>query len=177
MSRRWRRGFRAVGFDHFPAGDICLLLRRCGALGRGLFGARCLWFSSGCRPGGRLDLVGVNNRTTGGLFGSFFGFGLFDLDVHDVANEFRIDRIDHLAEHVETFTLPFRRWISLTHRTKVDTFTQVIHGVEVVAPSLVDEAQHDLTFDRPHRLGTDCLLALLVPFDGAGGQRFIQSTS
>ena len=70
-----------------------------------------------------------------------------DLDVHHVAQVLVVDRLHHLPEHVEALFLPGDERILLAHRPQVDSFAQVVHLGEVVAPALVDYLQHDLALD------------------------------
>ena len=68
----------------------------------------------------------------------------------------------HLREHVEAFALPLDRRIYLAVGPQVDALAEVVHLVEMLAPVLIDEAQHDLTLDVAAQLGADELLALFV---------------
>ena len=73
-----------------------------------------------------------------------------DLHVHHIAHEVLCDALHERAEHVVTLALPLGERILLAHRAKVDSLLQIVHLFEVFAPTLVDDAQHDLTFDFTH---------------------------
>ena len=85
-----------------------------------------------------------------------------DLNVHDVPDEILGDALHEGAEHVVALALPFGKWVFLTHRTKVDPLLEVVHFLEVFAPTLVDDAQHDLSFDFTHDRLAEFGLALCV---------------
>jgi hypothetical protein len=68
----------------------------------------------------------------------------------------------HAAEHLEALTLPLGERVLLPHRPQVDAALEVVHLLEVLAPALVDDAQHHLAFDLAEHLDTQFLLAPLV---------------
>ena len=56
--------------------------------------------------------------------------------------------------------------ILLPHRPQVDALLEVVHLLEVLAPALVDDAQHHLALDLAHRLVAELVLAALVVAGG-----------
>ena len=70
--------------------------------------------------------------------------------MHDVLHEVLSDALHHGAKHFVTFTLPLGQWIFLSHGAKVDALLQVVHLFEMFTPTLVDNSQHDLTFNIAH---------------------------
>ena len=64
-----------------------------------------------------------------------------------------------LAEHLEALALPLDQRVLLAHGPQVDALLQVVHLVEVLAPALVDDLQHDLALDLAHGLGAELGLA------------------
>ena len=56
------------------------------------------------------------------------------------------------AEHLEAFALPLGERVLLAHRPEVDALLEVVHLLEVLAPTLVDDAQHHLALDLAHRV-------------------------
>ena len=77
--------------------------------------------------------------------------------MRDVAHEVVFDAGHHRLEHVVALALPLRERVALAHRAQVDALAQVVHLVEVLAPVLVDDRQHDATLDLAQRLGADAL--------------------
>src|SRR4051794_33082529 len=133
------------------------------------------------------DLLGVD-QTTGGRFrrsgrpqrlraldgalggrvlepaGGLLGRGLLlpDLGGGDVADEVVLHGAHHGLEHVEALPLPLDQRVLLAHGPEVDALLEVVHLVEVLAPLLVDDGQHDPALDLPEVLRPDRGLFLLV---------------
>ena len=101
-------------------------------------------------------------------------FLLHDLDVHHVAHEVLGDRLHHRPEHLVALALPLGERVLLAHRPEVDALLEVVHLLEVLAPALVDDAQHHLTLDLAHHLGTELGLALLVVGGGLGHHQVVE---
>ena len=70
--------------------------------------------------------------------------------MHHVLHEILRDALHHGTEHFIAFALPFGQRIFLTHSTKVDALLQIVHLFKMLAPTLINNAQHDLTFNIAH---------------------------
>ena len=84
---------------------------------------------------------------------------LDDLDVHHVAHEVLGDALHHRPEHLVALALPLGQRVLLAHRPEVDALLEVVHLLEVLAPALVDDAQHHLALDLAHDPLAELLLA------------------
>ena len=60
--------------------------------------------------------------------------------------------VHHRIEHLRTLILVFNKRITLAHRTKTDTFLEVIHLVEVLTPQAINRCNHNTTLKRTHGL-------------------------
>ena len=75
----------------------------------------------------------------------------------DLLNAFLTNAIHHRVKHPRALVLIFDKRITLTHRTKTDTFLQVIHLVEVFTPEAINSCNHHSSFQRTHRFITELL--------------------
>ena len=69
------------------------------------------------------------------------------------------DGVDHAVEHREALALIRHDRIGLPVGAQADALLQVLHGVDVVHPVLVDDAQQDDALDLAHALRAELLLA------------------
>src|SRR4051794_18362653 len=126
-----------------------LVLHRAARVGERAHAARHL---RGRLPGGRLRL----------LRGLAVGTLDLDLDVVDHPGEVGPDRVHEVVEEREGLVLVGHQRLDLGEPAQVDALAQVVHVVEVLAPALVDDLQHEVALERAHELGPKLLLALVV---------------
>ena len=81
------------------------------------------------------------------------------------------DALHECAEHLEALALPLGERILLAHRPQVDALLEVVHLLEVLAPALVDDAEHDLALDLAHDAGAELGLPTLVVGGRVGDER------
>src|SRR3954449_11310313 len=89
-----------------------------------------------------------------------------DLDVVDHAGEVGPDRVHQVVEEREGLVLVGHDRLDLGEPAQVDALAQVVHVVEVLAPALVDDLEHQVALQRAHELLAELLLALVVERHG-----------
>src|SRR3954451_11167885 len=84
------------------------------------------------------------------------------LDVVDHAREVGPDRVHQVVEEREGLVLVGHERLDLGEPAQVDALAQVVHVVEVLAPALIDDLEHQVALQRAHELVAELLLALVV---------------
>src|SRR5262249_59625789 len=94
-----------------------------------------------------------------------------DAHLEELLQDYVLQVIHHLLEHVEGFLLVLGQRVTLPVAAKADAFLQVIHVEEVVFPELVDaaelavfpaQAEEDPALQAVEELGADLPFAFLV---------------
>src|SRR3954451_4302254 len=85
-----------------------------------------------------------------------------DLDVVDHAREVGPDRVHQVVEEREGLVLVGHERLDLGEPAQVDALAQVVHVVEVLAPALIDDLEHEIALERAHELLAELGLALVV---------------
>ena len=101
------------------------------------------------------------------LFG-FFAINFFlraDLDLGQQRGCVVFNPLEHGLEHLEGLALVLVAIVLLRIATQMDALTQIVHGGQMIAPMLIEHAQHDVTLDLLHD-GLADTLQLLVIVDG-----------
>ena len=70
--------------------------------------------------------------------------------MHDVLHEVLRDALHHGTKHLIALALPFGQRIFLAHSAQVDALLQIVHLFKMFTPTLINNAQHDLTFNIAH---------------------------
>ncbi len=110
--------------------------------------------------------------------GGGFGFGGFDLEVEQEADDLLLERLEHAVEHVEALALVLDQRVALGHGAQADALLEVVHLVEVLAPLAVQDRQQDAAFQLAHGAGADAGVdvgfAGLVGGEGIGLQGLLE---
>src|SRR3954454_19130299 len=85
-----------------------------------------------------------------------------DLDVVDHPGEVGPDRVHEVVEEREGLVLVGHERFDLGEPAQVDALAQVVHVVEVLAPALIDDLEHEVALQSAHQLLAELLLALVV---------------
>src|SRR5215831_18689111 len=72
-----------------------------------------------------------------------------------VADDLLVDPLLHRLEQLEAFLLVLDEGIALAVAAQADAFLQVIEGVEMILPLLIDDLQHDVALDALQDLAAD----------------------
>ena len=81
------------------------------------------------------------------------GHGL-DLRVEEQRDHLGADRAVQLQEHLVPLVAVLDERVLLRHAAQVDALAHVVHVLEVLAPALVDDLEHDVALEVAHQLGS-----------------------
>ena len=73
-----------------------------------------------------------------------------DVERREDGDGIELDAIEHRGEQLEGLALVLEAIVLLRVAAQVDALAQVIHRAQVIAPLLVEHAQHDVLLDVPH---------------------------
>jgi hypothetical protein len=88
--------------------------------------------------------------------------GRLDLGVEEDGEHFLPDDAAELLEHDVALVPVLDERVLLGHGAQVDALAQVVHVLEVLAPALVDDLEHDVALEVAHDPWRDLLERLLL---------------
>ena len=66
------------------------------------------------------------------------------------------NRVQQLVEHRRGFDLVLDQGVALPVGAQADALAQVVDRGQVLDPELIDDVEHPLPFEQPHRSAPNC---------------------